>query len=181
MRSKSCSGGPAPHKKIKLIMGFIFKDEWALEQAETLISRRFGPIDFRSGIVDFPYTDYYSKELGLNLKRKFISLTRLISPENIYLVKLRTCKIEKKLSISGRRTVNIDPGYMAEGKLVLLTTKDHSHRVYLRNGVYAESTLKFHGGTFVPWETTYPDYGSAAYVDIFKQIRNLYKENIAYK
>jgi len=179
MRSRNYKRPPAAHKKVKLIIGFIFRDEEALTKAERLISRKFGSIDLYSPITDFAHTDYYSKEFGENLKRKFISLERLVSPENIYLAKMTTGNIEKRLSISGKRTVNIDPGYITEGKLVLLTTKDHGHRVYLRNGIYAESTLKFHRGNFMPWETTYPDYKSSAYLEIFKKIRDLYKKELA--
>jgi len=34
--------------------------------------------------------------------------------------------------------VNIDPGYISLGKLVLASTKDHAHRLYLGEGVYGE-------------------------------------------
>ena len=171
-------GRPILHKRVKLIIGFIFKDKVILKKAEVLISKKFGPIDLQSQVVDFLHTDHYNKEFGENLKRKFISLKRLISPENIYRTKLTTDGIERGLSTAGKRTINIDPGYITEGKLVLLTTKDHSHRVYLRDGIYAESTLKFHRGTFLPWETTYPDYKTNIYIDTFKKIRNLYRKQL---
>jgi len=176
MRSKGYKKFCVPHKKVKLIVGLISKEGEALKMAEKLISKKFGPIDFRSRLIDFTHTDYYKNEFGENLKRKFISLKCLINPENIYRTKLITGAIERDLSSAGRRSVNIDPGYITEGKLVLLTTKDHNHRVYLRNGIYAESTLKFHNGTFIPWETTYPDYRSSAYAEIFNAIRSLYKK-----
>lgn len=171
-------GQVVPPKKVKLIIGFIFNNEAVLQKAESLISKKFGPIDLESGIIDFSHTDYYSKELGKNLKRKFISLRRLISPENIYLAKLITNNIERKLSRAGKRTINIDPGYITLGKLVLLTTKDRSHRIYLKKGIYAESTLKFHRGTYLAWETTYPDYRSDRYIKIFNEIRKLYKNQL---
>jgi len=166
------------HKKVKLIIGFIFKDGGVLKKAESLISKKFGPIDLQSEVIDFSHTDYYKKEFGENLKRKFISLRHLIDPENVYLTKLVTNDIERRLSDSGKRTINIDPGYLTLGKLVLLTTKDHSHRVYLRKGIYAESTLKFHRDTYLAWETTYPDYESDSYIQIFNEIRKLYKKQL---
>ena len=170
---------PTLHKKVKLIIGFIFRDEEVLKKAEALISRKFGATDLQSRIIAFSHTDYYSKEFGDNLKRKFISLRRLVNPGDIYRTKLLTNGIERKLSKAGKRMINIDPGYITEGKLVLLTTKDHSHRVYLKNGIYAESTLKFHHGTYLPWETTYPDYKSDTYIEIFKEIRDLYRKQLA--
>ena len=174
-------GQPNPHKKVKLIIAFIFNDKAILKKTEKLISRKFGSIDLQSRIIDFAHTDYYNKEFGANLKRKFISLSRLRSPENIYKIKLITNSMEHNLLSSGKRTINIDPGYITEGKLILLTTKDHGHRVYLKDGIYAESTLKFHRGTFLPWETTFPDYKSNTCIEILKEIRNLYKKQLAYK
>ena len=171
-------GQVARHNKVKLIVGFIFNDEKALKKAEALISEKFGPVDLESRVIDFSHTDYYNDEFGTNLKRKLISLKRLVSPEDIYRTKLITNKMEHSLSRSNKRTVNIDPGYITEGKLVLLTTKDHSHRIYLRNGIYAESTLKFHRNTFLPWQTTFPDYKTDTYIKIFKEIRNQYKKDI---
>ena len=163
---------------VKLIVGFIFKDEAALKKAEKLISKKFGAIDLQSRLIAFSYTDYYNKEFGEGLKRKFISLKRLVSPENIYRIKLLTNNMERALSKSGKRTVNIDPGYLTEAKLVLLTTKDHVHRIYLKNGIYAESTLKFQHGTYVPRETAYPDYKSDDYIEIFNEIRDLYRKQL---
>ncbi len=49
------------------------------------------------------------------------------------------------------RPVNIDPGYLNLGKFLLATTKDQAHRVYLRDGVYAEVTLRYQAGAFEPW------------------------------
>jgi hypothetical protein len=172
-------GRASLHKKVKLTIGFIFKDEAVLKKAETLISKKFGPIDLQSQLIDFLYTDHYNKEFGENLKRKFISLERLISPENIYRVKLMTNHIERKLSKFGKRMINVDPGYITEAKLVLLTTKDYSHRIYLRSGIYVESTLKFHHGRYLALESTYPDYKTDIYIDIFNKIRDIYKSQLA--
>jgi hypothetical protein len=171
-------GQALPHKKVKLIIGFIFNDETVLKKAEVLISKKFGPIDFHSQIIDFLHTDYYNKEFGENLKRKFISLKYLINPENIYKVKLITNNIEHRLSSYGKRMVNIDPGYITLSKMILLTTKDYGHRVYLQKGIYAESTLKFHKDTYQGWETTYSDYRSNSYIEVFNRIRDLYKKQL---
>jgi hypothetical protein len=59
-------------------------------------------------------------------------------------------------------------------KLVLASTKDHGHRVYLGQGIYAEVTLQYRGGRFQPWPWTYPDYASEEYCRLFGEIRALY-------
>jgi hypothetical protein len=58
--------------------------------------------------------------------------------------------------------------------MVLATTKDYSHRIYLGQGIYAEVTLRYRRGAFHPWEWTYPDYGSPRYLEIFAHIRDIY-------
>lgn len=171
-------GYPVPHKKIKLIIGFIFSDPARLKQAEGLVLKKLGSFDAESPVFDFYHTEYYKKEFGENLKRKFVSLKRLANVDDIYRLKLITNAAEMRLSKAGRRSVNIDPGYMTESKLVLLTTKDHGHRIYLKRGIYAEITLRFHGGTFVPTETTYPDYKSGGYIKFFNDTRAAYREAI---
>ena len=171
-------GLPKKHEKIKLIVGFIFKNENDLARAESIVFKKLGPLDYQSEIKEFTYTEYYGKEFGGNLKRKFISLKSIRFVEDIYKIKMTTNRIEKILSRNKKRTVNIDPGYLTLGKLVLLTTKDHSHRIYLRSGIYAESTLRFQNGTYVPWETTYPDYTSKFYIEVFNKIRALYSKQI---
>lgn len=167
---------PILHKKVKVIVGFIFSDAALLNRAEESLSRKFGPFDAESAVFDFCHTDYYKEEFGENLKRKFVSLKRLVYPENIFRVKLITNKIEKKVSKDGKRSVNIDPGYITESKLVLLTTKDYSHRIYIRKGIYAETTLKFRNGTFGSIETTYSDYKSGGYIKFFNGVRAMYRE-----
>ncbi len=172
-------GNVLPHAKVKLIVGLIFNDLSVLRKAESLIAGKYGPADFKSRIMDFRHTEYYNEELGPDLKREFISMERLVSPECIYRVKSTTNKIELSLSEGGKRKINIDPGYLTLAKLVLLTTKDHSHRIYLGGGIYAEPTLRFQKGTYEYRETTYPDYRSGDYIGIFNEIRAVYKNQLA--
>ena len=168
---------PSPHKKVKLIVGFIFKDGDALSRAIKAITKKRGSIDIESDILHFDNTDYYKKEFGDNLKKKFISMKYPIGPEDIYRLKIETNRIEKALSKAGKRLVNIDPGYLTESKVILLTTKDYGHRIYLKRGIYAEVTLKFQGGSFGPIDTTYPDYRREDYIEFFNNVRTRYRDD----
>jgi len=159
--------------RAKLIVGFIYKDEAFFIKSRDSLKRKFGWIDFESGPLDFSCTAYYEKEMGPGLKRQFISFSRLISIQDLYRVKLYTNRLEIKLSNSARRQVNIDPGYMDLAKLVLASTKDYAHRIYLRKGIFGEVTLKYRDNSFTPNDWTYPDYRSKEYIDIFNQIRGL--------
>ncbi|MFA5311159.1 MAG: DUF4416 family protein [Candidatus Omnitrophota bacterium] len=161
-------------KPVKLITGFIFKNEADLEKAQAALISRFGRIDFISEIIPFDQTDYYKAEMGLGLKRVFLSFHKLINPSRLPAIKRLTNNIEVKFSLRGNRLINIDPGYLDLAKVVLASTKDYCHRVYLDKGVFAEITLFFRGDSFRPWEWTYPDYRKTEYIAVFNKIRELY-------
>jgi hypothetical protein len=74
--------------------------------------------------------------------------------------------------------VNIDPGYLTLSKVVLATTKDYSHRLYLRDGIYAEVTLHYEAGAWRPWPWTYRDYASGQYLDFFERVRESLKQQL---
>lgn len=169
------------HQPVKLVIGFIFNNESILDKAEHILRKRFGKIDYESQILAFTHTDYYEAEFGKDLKRKFISFQNLILPENLPQIKIRTNAIEKKLSRNGMRSINIDPGYLDMAKLILASTKDYKHRIYLDRGIYAETTLFYQNKSFAPWEWTYPDYKSADYIRIFNRIREIYVGQIKNK
>jgi hypothetical protein len=108
------------------------------------------------------------------LVRRIWSFEPLVDPGALAAIKLSTNDLERAWSVDGRRRVNLDPGYVSLSKLVLATTKNHGHRVYLRDGIYAEVTLRYREGAFCPWPWTYPDYATAAYCALFGQIRRRY-------
>ena len=76
------------------------------------------------------------------------------------------------------RRINLDPGYVSASKMVLASTKDHAHRIYLGKGIFAEITLRYYQKTFQPWEWTYPDYRTQEYIDLFNQIRKIYMQQL---
>ncbi|MCD6506047.1 DUF4416 family protein [Candidatus Poribacteria bacterium] len=173
-------GEPKPHPPVKLICGMISAHKELFDKAASLLQEKFGSIDLKSYIIPFNFTDYYAEEMGENLKRIFISFQKLIWPEDLAEIKLQTNQLERKFLYPGteRRMINLDPGYVAAGKLVLATTKDHSHRVYLGKGIFAEATLRYYKGSFRPWEWTYPDYRTEEYIQIFNQIRKIYMRQL---
>jgi len=163
---------------VKLVTGFIFKEESVLAKAESALKRAFGDTDYQSPHLAFDLTDYYAAEFGTGLKRKFISFRKLIPAGKLADIKALSNRIEKRLSPEKRRLINIDPGYLDMAKLVLASTKDYRHRIYLEKGIFAEITLSYRKKSFAPWEWTYPDYASAAYIKVFNQIRELYASQI---
>ncbi len=170
--------GPDP---VNLICGVLAgRPEW-LGEARTALEGAFGPVDLASDTWSFDYTDYYELQMGPSLLRRFYSFRELIDPGELPGIKLRTNVLEDGLSrkLDGpERPVNLDPGYVCAGKLVLATTKDQAHRVYLGRGIYAECTLRWHDGGFETWEWTYRDYASEPYREFLAQVRDAYMQKL---
>jgi len=142
------------------------------------LQERFGPVDRASEVFPFDFTGYYDKEMGKGILRRFLSFEKLIDPGELAGIKIETNRLEEALSEGGKRTVNLDPGYLDLSKLVLATTKDATYRVYLGRGIYAQSTYYFQDGSYRPWEWTYADYRTPAAIDFFNRVRGGYKRDL---
>jgi hypothetical protein len=171
-------GEPQKPFPVKLVVGMISSQETLFARAKKVMEEKFGPMDFESPLLDFNYTAYYEKEMGAGLKRQFISFKDLIRPETLPAIKLLTNNLEKDFASGGKRQINLDPGYLTLDKFVLATTKNHQHRIYLNDGIYAEATLRYRNRSFHPWECTYPDYRTGEYIGIFNALRELYRRQI---
>lgn len=173
-------GRVRPPLPVKMIVGLLSADAGLLRRARQLLSREFGAVDAETELWPFEHTSYYSEEMGGPLLRQFLSFADTISPERLADIKRQTNELEatladEALAIEHPRPVNIDPGYIDLGKLVLATTKDRSHRVYLSGGIYAEVTLEYFERAWraLPW--TYPDYAGPRYHAFFTRARALLK------
>lgn len=159
---------------VKLIMPMFSRHEECFCEAKATLSKHFGPTDYISSRLPFDHTMYYAEEMGSDLRRQFLSFEKLIDPGTIANIKTLTNQLEERWSRDGRRRINLDPGYIAAAKLVLATTKNHGHRIYLDQGIYAEVTLMYREGDFRPLPWTYPDYRTEAYRNIMRAIREVY-------
>jgi hypothetical protein len=171
-------GVAQPFRQEKLIMGVLISRPESLEGLLRRLERVWGRIDYQSQAVDFGFTHYYDEEMGPRIERLFVSFERLISPEILAAVKVQTNGIEDDFRDRGRRTVNLDPGMLSLGRLVLATTKDGSHRIPLQAGIFGEVTLVYERGRFKPLEWTYPDYRSPKYGEILQEIRQIYRKQM---
>ncbi len=165
---------------VKLFIGMISQDSALFEQLKDELQNIYGLSDFKSPVWQWEDTDYYLKEMGAGLKRQFIFFQRLINPEIISGIKFRTTELEKQyLNKNGGRRINIDPGYLDSARVVLVSAKDFSHRIYLGNGIYGEVTLIYSGNAYQTLPYTYPDFRTQEYFDIFEKARELYKAEIS--
>lgn len=164
------------------IVAVISRHEAAFAWTERQITSHWGAIGLVSDRFEFTETEYYEPEMGTGLKKQFLTLADLIDPGSLAGRKLQTNDWEAAYGTVGKhaepRPLNLDPGYLTLAKLVLASTKDHAHRVYLHSGVYAEVTLQFRGGAWQPWPWTYPDYRRADYHAFFLRARELLRERL---
>lgn len=153
-----------------LFTGLIFQKGFE-EEIIARLSSEFGKAVLKSEIIPFDFTDYYEKEIGNNLLREWVLFDDPIKPEEIADIKHKTILIEKELSFEGKRRVNIDPGYFTLSKVVLPTTKDCAHRIYLRDNIFAEVTLIYFKSKWQPMQWTYRDYCTDGAFDFFRKCR----------
>ncbi len=166
---------PKDPKPVKLIIGILAANHQCLHTAVETLTGSFGRIDLISNVWPFDRTDYYRQQTGPHILRQFVSIERLIDPGRLAAVKHRTNRLEQKLTLKLAlplpRPVNLDPGIVEPSKLVLATTKNYSHRIYIGRKMYAEVTLVFDKGSWRALPHTYPDYKQGRYFDFLTAVR----------
>jgi hypothetical protein len=167
-------GTPRDPALVKPICGLLLADPSLLEQVQPALQSIFGKLDCRSEVRPWHWSTYYAREMGEQLWRCWMSFATLAPPDELVHWKLATNELEHQLAREGRRVVNADPGYIAALKLVLASTKDAPHRIYLAKGIYAEVTLVFERGNFVPLPYTYRDYAEDTTRNFFAGVRSRY-------
>jgi hypothetical protein len=139
---------------------------------------RWGEIEREAGPYPFGWTDYY-RRIAPELDRHLVSFRGLMSPEGLADWKHEALALEAESGslfpspeggVPDRR-VNVDPGWIDGARLVLASTKDHAHRIYLRDGIFAEVTLFFRKGAVASHEFTFPDFRSGRYDPFLRGVR----------
>lgn len=168
---------------VNLIIGMLSSIPAQFEIAKNELEKCYGKIDFTSEIIPFTFTKYYNHEMGENINRKFLSFSTLINPKDIATIKVHTNNLETTLTTNNTnitRAINLDPGYICNSKLILASTKDFAHRIYLQQGIFAEITLTYssRNKSYEPHDLTFPDYKSDKYIKFFNDVKLLYKEKL---
>lgn len=167
-------------KPVKLVMAIMTSQPEKFQITTDELCQVYGKIDLSSPIFEFNHSHYYEKEMGIDLKKQYLSFEHLIQIEMLSHIKINTNGFEIQLSRICNsedricRQVNIDPGYISPAKLVLATTKNYDHRIYIGNGIFAEVTLHYTRGKFRAWEWTYQDYQTDLALDFFTHVRQIY-------
>ncbi|MGQ0793431.1 MAG: DUF4416 family protein [Deltaproteobacteria bacterium] len=166
-------------RPVKLFMSLIHTEDAPAEGCIAELEAELSESDFRLDNLPFDSTPYYGDEMGRHLSRILITHKYLIPRERLVDAKIFAVHLEQKYSVGGRRSINIDPGYIAPEHLILSTGKGYYHRPYLGRGVYADLTLVYRRSSreFHTLEWTYPDYGAMR--ALFKDLRGRYMKQLA--
>jgi hypothetical protein len=162
---------------VKLVCGLIFSSGGIFDLAKEHLVLDHGPIDDESEDFDFDLTDYYRRQMGSPLFRRFLSFEILIDPERLSGIKLRTNELEDSIRRrlgETRRVVNIDPGILRASALIMATAKDFSHRIPLREGIYGHLEILFGRDRIRTLEWTYPDFKADRYHGWLLNVRRKY-------
>lgn len=168
------------HRPVILIAAVISRYEQAFDWSHEQLVSKWGDTCLESPRFDFVETDFYESTMGTGLKKQFWAFENLIDPAAIASTKLTSNELEAQFaesnSLPEERPLNIDPGYVTEAKLVLVTTKDRDHRIYLQHGIFAEVTLHYHNRLWQSSRWTYPDYQRADFQEFFSACRQLLRQ-----
>lgn len=170
------------HRRVLLLVAAFSGAPDALAWARDQVTATWGPLALESELFAFRETQYYAATMGGGLWKQFWALRELIDPATLPARKLLTNDWElecaRHVPATVPRPLNLDPGYLTEAKLVLASTKDRDHRIYLDRGIFAENTLYFHAGRWCSRPWTYPDYQRSDYHRFLMCCRDYYRQRL---
>ncbi len=173
-------GEISTHQPVLLICALVSRYPNALRWGIDQLIKSYGPVALESPVYDFTETTYYNATMGEDLRKQFVAFETLVQPDAIVDAKRATNQMEQDYiaqhSDPEERPLNLDPGYISTAKLVLATTKDRDHRLYMAKGIYAEVTLYFRQKQWCGSRWTYPDYQREDFQEYFSKCRNWLKE-----
>ena len=169
-------GDVTAHPPVLLIMAAFSRHDAALDWAQQRAESQWGPLALSSERFEFTETGYYERSMGSDLRKTFFAFERLRDPAELASIKLQTNAWELEyaqlVEHAEERPLNLDPGYLSQAKLVLATTKDRDHRIYIGQGICAEVTITYRRDSgWVGREWTYPDYLRGDYHEFFDRCR----------
>ena len=160
----------------KLIVGVIYHDKEIYERALEILTDKFGPVDAVSEEFSFSkeFSTYYDEEIGGEGRRLILSFRDTVDASLQAEIKTFTNSVEAEFSVNGNRKINLDPGFINHGRLMLATTKPAGFRIPLSDGIYTELTLFFARGGWHEFPWTYRDYRSERVQSFITEVRKNY-------
>ncbi|NLL12134.1 MAG: DUF4416 family protein [Fibrobacter sp.] len=152
-----------PALPVKYFVAVLYREEEYLDKARILMENAWGRIDIEGNAHLFDVTEYYKPEMGSPIFRRLCSFEKLQLPTFLVEMKIRCNQMEQQLSIDGKRTVNLDAGYLDHNKVVLASAKEAGQKIYLDRGIYADLAGRYKSGKYQPFEWSFPDFRDGRY------------------
>ncbi|MDA8743678.1 DUF4416 family protein [Rubripirellula amarantea] len=161
-----------------VITSFADARAWAFKRLET----HWGPITDRSAEIPFEAGGFYLDSMGPNLTKTLVAFEPFEDPGELSEWKVQSNAWEAEYANQSTnmvaRPVNLDAGYLSQAKLVLATIKDRDHRIYLRDGIFAEVTLSYVGKKWIHHRWSYPSYRTNEVSDFAMKNRARLREHL---
>jgi hypothetical protein len=61
-------------------------------------------------------------------------------------------------------------------KFILASAKANAQKIYLAHGIWADPTLRYEKGRYLPFPWSFPDFRSERYQKTFLRLRDIYKK-----
>jgi len=171
-----------PESPVPILPSFsvIYSDEEQLEACLEGLKGFMGSPVLESGEYPFDMTDYYQAEMGSCLRRRWFCFS-LADAEMLPEWKLLSIDIEGQFGGEGKRKVNIDPGYLDHGKLVLASCKPAPDKIYLSKGIYAHKCLRYRSGDFHAPDHSFDDFKDGRFNGFFIKAKTVYRDLLRVK
>lgn len=156
---------------VKLFVAVLGHEDESTARALRMLEIAFGPIDVVGEVHPFDATDYYEREMGKSLSRRLYGFEKLAASESLVAAKLTAVDFERELAREGRRSVNLDIGYLDHAKVVLASLKGAGQKLHMGLGVWADFVGRWQAGKYQPFEWTFPDFKTGRYDNDLSKLR----------
>ena len=163
----------------RLIISVINSSRDALADAVKALERKFGRVECETADIPCVNVECYQEEMGTDLSRRLFSFESPVPRAALAEIKQACARIEPMFADRMQdfyfRTVNIDPGILVPDNLVMTSSHERKHRVYLGHGVFAEVCLIHVNGHFsrLPW--THPDLCHPEAIELLNRVRGTFE------
>lgn len=165
---------------VKLVAAVLKTPDAPFDSARKAMAAQWGAIDFEGEDCPFDMTDYYEPEMGKGLARRWLAFAqlKLPAPETLAAMKHQAFSLEQSFAQDGRRTINIDVGYMDTNKVVLASFKYMAQKMFIGQGIWADPVCYYRKGRFEPFPWSFLDFKAKCYDKVLVAIREQYKRQL---
>jgi len=167
---------PESFPRVLPVVSVLYSNSEILRNSIHSLQLYFGEVVLFSEPYPFDMTDYYQAEMGSSILRAWLCFSPLRDPSELPVWKEHCIELEEKFESGGKRQLNIDPGYLDHGKLVLASCKAAPDKIYMGSGVFAHICLRYKRGDFHGPEHSFADFIDGRFDEFFRSAKRLLRQ-----